>query len=40
MARGEPRAARAKQPHLIAGIAAHDLYHIGQIQLIKRLLRA
>ena len=24
---------------LIAGIAAHDVYHAGQIQLIKRLLR-
>jgi hypothetical protein len=24
---------------LIAGIAAHDLYHAGQIQLIKRLVR-
>ncbi|HXW06822.1 MAG TPA: DinB family protein [Vicinamibacterales bacterium] len=24
---------------LIAGIAAHDLYHAGQIQLIKRLAR-
>jgi uncharacterized damage-inducible protein DinB len=24
---------------LIAGVAAHDLYHAGQIQLIKRLLR-
>lgn len=24
---------------LIAGIAAHDLYHVGQIQLIKRLAR-
>ncbi len=24
---------------LIAGIAAHDLYHAGQIQLIKRLRR-
>jgi uncharacterized damage-inducible protein DinB len=24
---------------LVAGIAAHDLYHAGQIQLIKRLLR-
>jgi hypothetical protein len=23
--------------HLIRGIAAHDLYHAGQIQLIKRL---
>jgi hypothetical protein len=25
---------------LISGIAAHDLYHAGQIQLLKRLLRA
>jgi hypothetical protein len=25
---------------LIRGIAAHDLYHAGQIQLIKRLVRA
>ena len=25
--------------NLIAGIAAHDLYHAGQIQLIKRLVR-
>jgi uncharacterized damage-inducible protein DinB len=25
---------------LIAGIAAHDVYHAGQIQLIKRLQRA
>ena len=24
---------------LIAAIAAHDVYHAGQIQLIKRLLR-
>jgi hypothetical protein len=23
---------------LISGIAAHDLYHAGQIQLIKRLV--
>lgn len=29
-----------KQRRLIAGIAAHDLYHTGQIQLIKRLARA
>ena len=29
-----------KQRHLIAGVIAHDLYHTGQIQLIKRLLRA
>jgi len=25
---------------LISGIAAHDLYHAGQIQLLKRMLRA
>lgn len=25
---------------LIAGIAAHDVYHAGQIQLLKRLCRA
>lgn len=25
---------------LVAGVAAHDLYHAGQIQLIKRLRRA
>ena len=30
----------AKSRHLIAGAAAHDLYHAGQIQLIKRLQRA
>jgi hypothetical protein len=24
---------------LIAGIAAHDLYHAGQIQILKRLAR-
>lgn len=29
----------AKQRHLIAGIIAHDLYHTGQIQLVKRLMR-
>ena len=25
---------------LIYGVAAHDLYHAGQIQLIKRLQKA
>ena len=25
---------------LVRGVAAHDLYHAGQIQLLKRLLRA
>jgi DinB family protein len=35
-ARGSKNVAR----RLIAGIALHDVYHAGQIQLIKRLLRA
>jgi len=25
--------------HLVRGVAAHDLYHAGQIQLVKRMLR-
>jgi hypothetical protein len=25
---------------VVAGAAAHDLYHAGQIQLLKRLIRA
>jgi len=25
---------------LVRGVAAHDLYHAGQIQLLKRLLRS
>ena len=29
--------AKTSNLELIAGIAAHDLYHAGQIQLIKRL---
>lgn len=32
------RGAKALNRFLIQGIAAHDLYHAGQIQLIKRLL--
>ena len=31
--------AAARQLHLIRGVAAHDLYHAGQIQLLKRLRR-
>lgn len=31
------RSLDAKRSRLIYGIAAHDLYHAGQIQLIKRL---
>jgi hypothetical protein len=36
------RAARSKRSNfdLISGIAAHDVYHAGQIQLLKRLARA
>ena len=32
-AKGSPR----KQATLIYGVAAHDVYHAGQIQLLKRL---
>ena len=32
--------ARAKALHLVRGIAAHDLYHAGQVQLLKRLRAA
>ncbi|MHB8798127.1 MAG: DinB family protein [Thermoanaerobaculia bacterium] len=28
---------RAKALHLVRGAAAHDLYHAGQVQLLKRL---
>ena len=37
----ECRAPGGKEPigRLVRGIAAHDLYHAGQIQLIKRLAR-
>ena len=45
VARLSPAELRATQPGskvsnlaLVTGIAAHDLYHAGQIQLIKRLL--
>jgi hypothetical protein len=32
-----PRSGRAAPFFLVTGIAAHDLYHAGQIQLIKKL---
>ncbi len=35
-----PRGSRVDGAGLIYGIAAHDIYHAGQIQLIKRLRRA
>ncbi len=31
---------RTSRVELVTGVAAHDLYHSGQIQLIKRLMRA
>jgi len=34
------RASKTNSRRLIAGIAFHDVYHAGQIQLIKKLLRA
>ncbi len=33
-----PAGSRYTRAFLIRGIAAHDLYHAGQIQLLKRLL--
>jgi hypothetical protein len=32
-----PSARKVSNFDLIAGIAAHDVYHAGQIQLLKRL---
>ena len=32
-----PRGSKVSNFDLLAGIAAHDLYHAGQIQLLKRL---
>jgi len=37
--RRRPGGGRVTCETLIRGIAAHDLYHAGQIQLIKRLVR-
>jgi uncharacterized damage-inducible protein DinB len=31
---------QATAAHLIRGIAAHDLYHAGQIQMLKRTVRS
>ena len=32
-----PRGSKVSNREMIAGIAAHDVYHAGQIQLLKRL---
>ena len=37
--RRRPGGRRVTQEILVRGIASHDLYHAGQIQLIKRLMR-
>jgi len=37
--RRKSRGSKVSNFELIAGIAAHDLYHAGQIQLLKRLMR-
>ena len=34
-----PHGSKSSARRLIAGIALHDVYHAGQIQLIKRLVR-
>jgi hypothetical protein len=33
----KPRGGKVSMFALVSGIAAHDLYHAGQIQLLKRL---
>ena len=35
-----PRGSRVSTFALLSGVAAHDLYHAGQIQLLKRLGRS
>jgi hypothetical protein len=37
--RRPPRGKRVAAAHYVRGAAAHDLYHAGQIQLLKRLDR-
>lgn len=34
----KPKGSKVTTLVLVTGIAAHDLYHAGQIQLIKRLM--
>jgi uncharacterized damage-inducible protein DinB len=34
-----PKGSRVPTGELLFGIAAHDIYHAGQIQLLKRLMR-
>ena len=34
----KPKGSKVTNLVLVTGVAAHDLYHAGQIQLIKRLM--
>ena len=34
-----PKGSKVSNFALLSGVAAHDLYHAGQIQLLKRLAR-
>ncbi|MBM4160427.1 MAG: DinB family protein [Ignavibacteria bacterium] len=34
-----PRGSEVSNARIVFGIAAHDLYHAGQIQLLKRLMK-
>ena len=34
-----PKGSKVDNRSMIFGIAAHDIYHAGQIQLIKRMVR-
>jgi hypothetical protein len=36
----KPKGSRDGNFSLLSGVAAHDLYHAGQIQLLKKLSRA
>jgi hypothetical protein len=35
-----PKGSKVSNLSLLTGIAAHDVYHAGQIQILKRLVRA
>jgi hypothetical protein len=36
----KPKGSKVSNLALVTGIAAHDLYHAGQIQLLKRLMKS
>jgi hypothetical protein len=38
--RRAPKGKRESAAHFVRGAAAHDLYHAGQIQLLKRMRRS